>query len=288
MITLGFCNLKGGVGKTTACQNIAVALARTGRKIAVVDMDPQSNLSAGFGLIMPRTEPQVFDLLTDEAKWDDIVKQKEGVDIIPSSLDFTKAELNRQFQSDMLLREALQQIDPGRYDYVLLDSPPQLGIFTRNVLAGCDKIIVPMDGGYYSLFGLRLLDESLPVLRERLGISVEILGLLMTNYNPRFSVASTIFNTVKKSWGSLLFENYISQSVSLIEASSSGLSIFEYLPKSKAAESYKAVAEELIKRIEGSDADIKISKRKPGRSKKTLNFDLFFVITLDHGYLMDF
>ena len=152
MITLGFCNLKGGVGKTTACQNIAVALARTGRKIAVVDMDPQSNLSAGFGLIMPRTEPQVFDLLTDEAKWDDIVKQKEGVDIIPSSLDFTKAELNRQFQSDMLLREALQQIDPGRYDYVLLDSPPQLGIFTRNVLAACDKIIVPMEKDLDSFF----------------------------------------------------------------------------------------------------------------------------------------
>ena len=262
MITLGFCNLKGGVGKTTACQNIAVALAKTGRKVAVIDMDPQSNLSAGFGVTPATTDPQVFDLLTDETKWDDIVKNKEGVDIIPSSLNLVMAELNQTglFENDLLLREALKQISPDRYDYVFIDSPPQLGIFTRNVLAACDKIIVPMDGGFYSLFGLRLLNNSLPVLRERLGNDLEILGILMTNYNPRLYIAHHIFDEVKKSFGDILFESYISQSVSLIEATSMGQSIFEYSPKSKAAQCYKEVAEELIKRLENVEQRVIIKK----------------------------
>ncbi|MBR2208413.1 MAG: ParA family protein [Synergistaceae bacterium] len=272
MITLGFCNLKGGVGKTTACQNIAVALAKAGRKVAVIDMDPQSNLSAGFGVTPATTDPQVFDLLTDETKWDDIVKHKEGVDIIPSSLNLVMAELNQTglFENDLLLREALKQISPDRYDYVFIDSPPQLGIFTRNVLAACDKIIVPMDGGFYSLFGLKLLENSLSVLRDRLENNLEIIGILMTNYNPRLSISHTIFDEVKKSFGDILFESYISQSVGLIEASSMGLSIFEYSPKSKAAQCYKEVAEELIKRLEGKKetVEIKVEKRKKGRPPK--------------------
>ena len=270
MITLGFCNLKGGVGKTTACQNIAVALAKAGRKIAVVDMDPQSNLSAGFGVTPGQTDPQVFDLLTNEAEWDDIVRVKEGIDIIPSSLNLVMAELNQSgiFESDSLLRDALKQISPDRYDYIILDSPPQLGIFTRNVLAACNKIIVPMDGGFYSLFGLKLLESSLSILRERLENNLEILGILMTNYNPRLSVSHSIFDEVRKGFGDLLFESYISQNVALIEATSMGLSIFEYSPKSKAAQCYREVAEELIKRLEGNAASIEIPKRKAGRPKK--------------------
>ena len=270
MITLGFCNLKGGVGKTTACQNIAVALAKSGRKIAVVDMDPQSNLSAGFGVTPGPTDPQVFDLLSGGAKWDDIVKHKEGVDIIPSSLNLVMAELNESglFDNDTLLRDALKHISPDRYDYVILDSPPQLGIFTRNVLAACDKIIVPMDGGFYSLFGLKLLESSLSVLSERLGNQLEILGILMTNYNPRLYIAHSIFDEVRKSFGDALFESYISQSVGLIEASSMGMSIFEYSPKSKSAQCYKEVAEELLKRLEGKASRIEIPKRKPGRPKR--------------------
>ena len=273
MVTLGFCNLKGGVGKTTACQNIAVALAKTGRKVAAIDMDPQSNLSAGFGVTPGQSDPQVFDLLTDEATWDDVVRQKEGVDIVPSSLNLVMAELNNSglFDSDFLLRDALKQIPSDRYDYVIIDSPPQLGIFTRNVLAACDKIIVPMDGGFYSLFGLKLLQNSLSVLRDRLGNNLEIMGVLMTNYNPRLSIASGIFDEVKKAFGDILFESYISQNVSLIEASSMGLSIFEYSPKSKAAQCYKEVAEELIKRLEGKDdkIEIELPKKKPGRPRKS-------------------
>ena len=255
MITIGFCNLKGGVGKTTACQNIAVALAKMGHKVAVVDMDPQSNLSAGFGVTPSETEAQVFDLLSGGASWDDIVCHKEGVDIIPSCLNLAMAELNdtSPVSKNTALRDALKQVDPDRYDFILLDSPPQLGIFTRNVLTACSKIIVPMDGGFYSLFGLRLLNGAMPVFRERLNPELEIAGILMTNYNSRLYIARQVFEEVGKTFGDVLFRNCIRQNVSIVEASSMGMSIFEYSPKSKGAECYRDVARELLDKL----------KRKP-------------------------
>ncbi|MBQ9433027.1 MAG: ParA family protein [Synergistaceae bacterium] len=251
MITIGFCNLKGGVGKTTACQNIAVALAKKGYKVAVVDMDPQSNLSAGFGVTPKETEAQVFDLLSGSASWDDIVCRREGVDIIPSCLNLAMAELNEQspVTRNTALREALGRIAPDRYDLVLLDSPPQLGVFTRNVLAAAQKIIVPMDGGFYSLFGLRLLNGAMPVFHQRLNSELEILGILMTNYHPRFSIAHNIYEEVSRTFGNLVFRNSIRQNVSLIEASSMGMSIFEYAPKSKGADCYRDVADELLQKL---------------------------------------
>ena len=251
MITIGFCNLKGGVGKTTACQNIAVALSKLEYRVAVVDMDPQSNLSAGFGVIPKDTEAQVFDLLSGGASWDDIVCRKEGVDIIPSCLNLAMAELNEQspVTRNTALRDALAKISPDRYDFILLDSPPQLGVFTRNVLAAADKIIVPMDGGFYSLFGLRLLNGAMPVFHEKLNPKLEILGILMTNYHQRFVIAHNIYEEVGRTFGDLLFRNCIRQNVSLVEASSMGTSIFEYAPKSKGADCYREVVRELLEKL---------------------------------------
>ncbi|MBQ6972842.1 MAG: AAA family ATPase [Synergistaceae bacterium] len=252
MMIIGFSNLKGGVGKTTSCQNIAAALTKKGRRVAVVDMDPQSNLSAGFGLSTSPTDPQVFDLLSGAAEWDDIAVRKEGIDIVPSSLSLVMAELNDEstVNRKTALRDALAKIDPDRYDYMLIDSPPQLGIFTQNVLAACDKVIVPMDGGFYSLFGLRLLDRSMQTFRERLNPKLEIGGILMTNYNPRLYISRQIYEDVRKQFGPLLFETYIRQNISIVEASSVGMSIFEYLPRSKGAECYREVTEEFLKRFE--------------------------------------
>ena len=252
MMIIGFCNLKGGVGKTTSCQNIAAALSKKGKRIAVVDMDPQSNLSAGFGLDPSPTDPQVFDLLSGAAEWDDVITSREGIDIVPSSLSLVMAELNDNGPTSKrtALRDALSKIEADRYDYILLDSPPQLGIFTQNVLGASQKIIVPMDGGFYSLFGLRLLDRSMGTFRERLNPELEIGGILMTNYNPRLYISRQIYEEVRKSFGDLLFESYIRQNISIVEASSVGMSIFEYEPKSKGAECYRAVTEEFLRRFD--------------------------------------
>ncbi|MBQ6418670.1 MAG: ParA family protein, partial [Synergistaceae bacterium] len=216
-------------------------------------MDPQSNLSAGFGLDPSPTDPQVFDLLSGAAEWDDVITSREGIDIIPSSLSLVMAELNDNGPTSKktALRDALSKIEADRYDYILLDSPPQLGIFTQNVLGASQKIIVPMDGGFYSLFGLRLLDRSMGTFRERLNPELEIGGILMTNYNPRLYISRQIYEEVRKSFGELLFESYIRQNVSIVEASSVGMSIFEYEPKSKGAEGYRAVTEEFLRRFDG-------------------------------------
>lgn len=252
MLTIGFCNLKGGVGKTTACQNLAVALARMGKKVAVVDMDPQSNLSLSFGVSLSPKEPQVFDLLSGEAAWDDIKATREGVDVIPSTLDLAMVELNPDgvIDQDGLLKEAMAPLDRERYDYVLLDSPPQLGVFTRNVLSAADRLIVPMDGGFYGLAGLRLLNEAMPIFHERLNPNLAILGILMTHHNPQLFISREIREEVASFFGDLLFEGFIRQNVSLVEASSLGKSIFSYAPSSKGARDYKAVAVEFLKRCE--------------------------------------
>ena len=256
MLTIGFCNLKGGVGKTTACQNLAVALARMGKKVAVVDMDPQSNLSTSFGVTVAPNTPQVFDLLTGNASWDDIRTVHEGVDVIPSSLDLIMAELNPEgpFGRDTLLRESMAALPPSRYDYVLLDSPPQLGVFTRNVLTAADRLLVPMDGGFYSLAGLRLLNEAIPLFNERLNPALTLLGILMTRHNPKIFIAREVEREVANFFGGLLFKSYIRQNVSLIEASSLGLSIFSYAPGSTGARDYKAATEEFLDRCEGAAA----------------------------------
>ena len=252
MQIIGFCNLKGGVGKTTACQNVAVALTQMGRKVAVVDMDPQSNLSTSFGVAISSKDPQVFDLLSGETAWDEIKVTREDVDIIPSSLDLVMVELNPEgpIGRDTLLRDALKRLPPDRYDYILLDSPPQLGVFTRNVLTASDRLIVPMDGGFYSLAGLRLLNEAIPLFKERLNPGLSFLGILMTHHNPSLFIAREVVNEVRNFFGDLLFQPYVHQNVSLIEASSLGISIFAYAPTSKGAQDYTQVALEFIKRCE--------------------------------------
>ena len=254
MLIIGFCNLKGGVGKTTACQNVAVGLARLGKRVAVLDMDPQSNLSASFGISVVPGALQIFDLLSREARWDDVVTSKEGVDVIPSSLDLVMAELHPEgaIGKDTLLREALALVDPKRYDFILLDSPPQLGVFTRNVLTAADRLLVPMDGGFYSLAGLRLLNEAIPLFNERLNPALTLLGILMTRHNPKIFIAREVEREVANFFGGLLFKSYIRQNVSLIEASSLGLSIFSYAPGSTGARDYKAATEEFLDRCEGA------------------------------------
>ncbi len=271
MMIVGFCNLKGGVGKTTACQNVAIALAKKGKRIAIVDMDPQSNLSAGFGINLAPTDPQVFDLLTGAVEWDDVIMSKEGVDIVPSSLSLVMAEMNDDSSSlnHDSLRKALSKIDSDRYDYVLLDSPPQLGIFTQNVLTASDKIIVPMDGGFYSLFGLRLIDRSMDIFRQRFNPSLKIGGILMTNYNPRLYIARKIHDDVKRSFGGLLFESYIRQNVSIVEASSFGMSVLKYDHRSKGAECYTLVADEFLSRFDGNaDESAPVVKPEPPAAPK--------------------
>ena len=253
MITVGFCNLKGGVGKTTACQNLAVGVARMGKRVAIVDMDPQSNLSLSFGIDVMEGQPHAFDLLSGSVRWDDVLVQRECVDVVPSSLNLVMVELHPEgrIDKDTQLKEVVSAIGNERYDFLFFDSPPQLGVFTRNVLSASDKLLIPIDGGFYSLSGLRLLYNAMPLFKERLNPELSFLGILLTRHNPNVFIQREVADEIRNFFGDLLFDSYVRQNVSLVEASSLGVSIFSYDTASNGAHDYEKVTLEFLKRCDG-------------------------------------
>ena len=251
MLTVGFCNLKGGVGKTTTCQNLAVALREKGKRIAIIDMDPQSNLTVGFGISLDEKQPYLLDFLNGDCEWDDVVIEREGIDIVPSTLDLVMLEISSQgmIEKETLLKDGLDRINNNRYDYIFCDSPPQLGVFTRNVLVASDKLFIPLEGGFFALAGLRLLNQVVSLYKERLNPDLKIGGIIMSRHNPTIHMHREVVKEVSSFFGDTFFDNYIRQNVSLIEACSVGVSIFEYAPKSNAADDYRAAAEEFITKM---------------------------------------
>ena len=249
--TIGFCNLKGGVGKTTACQNLAVALREKGKKIAIIDMDPQSNLTIGFGINLEEKQPYLLDFLNGDCEWDEVVISREGIDIVPSTLDLVMLEISSQgmFEDEVLLKNNLSRINGERYDYVFCDSPPQLGIFTRNILVAAQQLFVPLEGGFYALAGLRLLNQVVSLFKERLNPNLNIGGIIMSRYNPSVYMHREVLEETRSFFGNVLFNNYIRQNVSLVEACSFGVSIFKYAPKSNAANDYSVIADEFIAKM---------------------------------------
>jgi chromosome partitioning protein len=223
-----------------------------GRRVAVVDMDPQSNLSSSFGIEVAENQPYVFDFLSGTARWDEAVTRKEDVDIVPSALDLVMVELNPEGQigKDTLLREVLSGVDPDRYDFMFFDSPPQLGVFTRNVLVASQRLVVPVDGGFYSLSGLRLLNNAVPFFRERLNPELSLLGILLTRHSPSVFIQREIAAEISNFFGPLLFSTHVRQNVSLVEAGSVGSSVFAYAPSSNGAQDYEKVAREFLERCE--------------------------------------
>lgn len=250
MRVIGFCNLKGGVGKTTACQNLAAALVRKGLKVAALDLDPQSNLTAAFGISVSDDQPYVYDFLMGDASFSEVMRTREWVDVAPSSLDLAIAEMQLESQPgrDTLLKDALQCEDLAGYDCILCDSPPQLGIFTRNVLAASDELIVPLDSEFFSLAGLRLLTKTVELFRKRLNRELVIGGVLLTRHNPKIIMNREVEKEVRSHFGDRVFTRYIRRNISLVEAGGAGLSIFGYDPESNGAVDYEAAAGELLER----------------------------------------
>ncbi|MCL1941277.1 MAG: ParA family protein [Synergistaceae bacterium] len=251
MLTVGFCNLKGGVGKTTTCQNLAVALREKGKKIAIIDMDPQSNLTVGFGINLSENQHYLLDFLNGDCGWDEVAITREGIDIIPSTLDLVMLELSSHgmIEKETLLKDGLSKLNSDRYDYVFCDSPPQLGIFTRNVLVASDKLFIPLEGGFFALSGLRLLNQVVALFKERLNPGLEIGGIVMSRHNPSVHMHKEVVEEVSGFFSGVFFESYIRQNVSLVEACSLGVSIFEYAPKSHAADDYRVMADEFITKM---------------------------------------
>ena len=243
---IAFANQKGGVAKTTTTLNLAVAFEELGHRVLAVDLDPQGNLTMSQGLNPDNVDRSMFDVLVHSLPIGEVIHHAE-VDVAVSSIDLAGAELAL---SSMIGRErALQKaLLPVRnaYDYILIDTPPSLGLLTINALTAADSVIVPVQCEYLSLRGLVQLEGTLSMIRENLNPSVEIAGILPTMFDARTLHAREAIEMLKENFGDLVFDTRIRKTVRYAEAPVQGSSILKYDPNGPAAAAYRDLAKEVL------------------------------------------
>lgn len=258
---LTFALQKGGAGKTTTVLSLASILAHLGKKVLCVDIDPQFNLTQGLAVDISHIEYSVYEVLLNPEKGASfaILSTEIGVDLIPATLDLSGAEMELagQIGRELLLRDALyKESDVGandavvhRYDYILIDPPPSLGVFTYNALVASTAVIVPLEMGVYAWNAMPQLEIAIQKCR-RLNSSLHISGLICTRYNKNKNLSKAIEQQARQKYGELVFEQVIPENVKVSESPASGLPIDLYAPTSSGALAYTHVAKELIARSE--------------------------------------
>jgi chromosome partitioning protein len=243
---IAFANQKGGVAKTTTTLNLAVAFSEQGYRVLAVDLDPQGNLTMSQGMNPDEIETSMFDVLVRQVPIREVVRQRE-IDVAVSSIDLAGAELAL---SSMIGRErALQKaLLPVRqdYDFILVDTPPSLGLLTVNALTASDGVIVPVQCEYLSLRGLAQLQNTLEMIRENLNPSVEISGILPTMYDNRLLHSREAVEILHDHFGGLVFKTWIRKTVRYAEAPVQGSSVLKYDPQGPAAKAYRDLAKEVL------------------------------------------
>ena len=248
---IGFVNQKGGVGKTTSTINVARYLAEFGKRVLLVDLDPQGNASSGLGIQKDGIEKNLYHAMIMGVPPQEIIyaTDTENLHIIPAAQDLAGAEIEmihldgREFR----LHNVLRVLRP-HYDYILIDSPPSLGLLTINGLVASDGVIIPVQTEYYALEGLSQLLGTIELVRERLQPNLQIFGALLTLYDRRNRLARQVVNEVRAHFPGPVFENVIPRSVRLAEATSFGKSILDFDAFSNGATSYKGFAKQIIAR----------------------------------------
>jgi chromosome partitioning protein len=243
---IAFANQKGGVAKTTSTLNLAVALREQGLRVLVVDLDPQGNLTMSQGLNPDSIERSMFDVLVHRLPISEVIHQRE-VDLAVSSIDLAGAELalSSQIGRERALEKSLAPVKGG-YDYVLIDTPPSLGLLTINALVASDGVIVPVQCEYLSLRGLVQLENTLAMVRENLNPEVKIEGILPTMFDRRTLHSREAVEILEENFGELVFKTRIRKTVRYAEAPVKGSSVLKYDPSGTAAEAYRELAKEVL------------------------------------------
>jgi chromosome partitioning protein len=249
---LALCNQKGGVGKTTSTINLGAALAEYGRRVLLVDFDPQGALSVGLGIPAHQLNQTIYNVLIERSVGiHDVVIPTgvDGVDLLPSNIDLSAAEVQlvSEVGREHTLVRTLRPVLPD-YDYILIDCQPSLGLLTVNALAAADGVLIPLECEFFSLRGVALLIDTIEKVRERLNPKLDITGILATMYDPRTLHCREVMARVVEAFGDTVFEAVINRTVRFPETTVAGEPITRWAPRSSGAKAYRQLAREVIAR----------------------------------------
>lgn len=253
MKVIGVANQKGGVGKTTSTVSLGAALAEYGRKVLLVDFDPQGALSVSLGINANTLDLTIYELLTDaNCHVGDVIITTDipGLDLVPSNIDLSAAEVQlvNEVGREQALARALAPIIP-EYDVILIDCQPSLGLLTLNALAASDDVIIPMQAEYFAMRGVALLTDTIDKVVARVNPKVTLLGVLATMYDPRTLHSREVLATVQQRFGDKIFKTVITKTVKFPDSAVAGEPITTFASSSQGAQAYRQFAREVLQRL---------------------------------------
>ena len=248
--TIAIANQKGGVGKTTTSINLSAGLAYTGKKVLLVDFDPQGNATQGVGYRVGLKDLTVYDTLLNDVEINECIKtlSKPPMDILPANINLAGADLQLakiEEGREQLLKNVLSKVE-DKYDYIIIDCPPSLGLLNTNALTAADSVLIPVQSEYYALEGITQLLQTIRLVQKLFNPDLKIEGVLLTMYDARTNLSAEVGQEIRKHFKEKAYKTYIPRNVKLSEAPSAGLSIYDYEITSEGAKAYVALTREVI------------------------------------------